>query len=65
MQCRDESDEQNCKLLVPQRGYNKVVPPMVEKKEERNHQQLSAMTHVCISDLPKIFRVFSFFTATF
>ena len=32
-QCRDESDEQNCKLLVLQRGYNKVVPPMVVKEK--------------------------------
>ena len=25
--CRDETDEQDCKLLVLKNGYNKVVPP--------------------------------------
>ena len=25
--CRDESDEQNCKCLVLKNGYNKAVPP--------------------------------------
>ena len=25
--CRDESDEQECKLLVLKNGYNKAIPP--------------------------------------
>ena len=25
--CRDESDEQNCRCLVLKNGYNKAVPP--------------------------------------
>ena len=28
-QCRDESDEENCKTLLLQHGYNKEVPPTV------------------------------------
>ena len=28
-QCEDESDEQNCRILVLQHGYNKEVPPFV------------------------------------
>ena len=28
-QCEDESDEQNCKLLVLQHGYDKKVPPLI------------------------------------
>ena len=37
-QCGDESDEQNCKILVLQHGYNKEVPPIAmagRKKQEK------------------------------
>ena len=30
-QCEDQSDEQNCKVVVLQQGYNKKVPPLVTK----------------------------------
>ena len=30
-QCEDQSDEQNCKVIVLQHGYNKKVPPLVTK----------------------------------
>ena len=29
-QCRDESDEKNCKLLVLREGYNKKIPPVTD-----------------------------------
>ena len=39
-QCEDESDEQNCKLLVFQHGYNKKVPPLVTNGKKTTEKEL-------------------------
>ena len=31
--CRDKSDERNCKILVLEKDYNKNVPPVVSKED--------------------------------
>ena len=37
-QCKDESDERNCKILVLQHGYNKEVPPLLVTEEKQNKE---------------------------
>ena len=39
-QCEDESDEQNCKVLVLQHGYNKKVPPNIVKTKKNKKYKL-------------------------
>ena len=36
MDCKDESDENNCKLIAFKNNYNKKVPPITINKEEHN-----------------------------
>ena len=38
-QCDDQSDEQNCKALVLQHGYNKKVPPHGPKPRKNNEEK--------------------------
>ena len=33
--CRDKSDERNCKILVLEDGYNKNVPPIPTKAHDK------------------------------
>ena len=42
-QCEDESDEQNCKVLVLQHGYNKRVPPLVANGEKNIERKILPM----------------------
>lgn len=37
MDCRDESDENNCKLIAFKDSYNKKVPPITVDKENNKH----------------------------
>ena len=39
-QCEDKSDEQNCKLLILEHGYNKEVPPTVVSKGTKEKKLL-------------------------
>ena len=39
-QCDDKSDEQNCKLLVLEDGYNKKVPPLVANRKKIEELEL-------------------------
>ena len=39
-QCEDESDEQSCKILVLQHGYNKEVPPIVTTGKKAQEKEL-------------------------
>ena len=39
-QCWDESDEQNCKILVLQHGYNKEVPPTLKSGRKTQKKKL-------------------------
>ena len=39
-QCKDESDERNCKILVLQHGYNKEVPPIVATGKTSEEKEL-------------------------
>ena len=39
-QCKDESDERNCKILVLQHGYNKEVPPIVTTGKKTQEKEL-------------------------
>ena len=34
--CRDMSDEENCKILVLEKSFNKNVPPIVSKNEKKH-----------------------------
>ena len=34
--CRDESDEENCQLLVLRKGYNRKIPPIVPNLDNPN-----------------------------
>ena len=34
MNCKDKSDENNCKLIVIEKNYNKNVPPFTISKED-------------------------------
>ena len=38
-QCEDESDEQNCRILVLQHGYNKEVPPIVVTSGKKTQEK--------------------------
>ena len=44
MNCRDESDEDNCKLIVFKDNYNKMVPPFTIANED--HSLIPARVNV-------------------
>ena len=44
MDCRDESDEDNCKLIVFKDNYNKMVPPFTIANED--HSLIPARVNV-------------------
>ena len=37
MDCNDESDENNCKLIAFKNSYNKKVPPITINKKDHKH----------------------------